>query len=214
MADIVSQVGIATDDGVWRAGAFNSATDSILSLGTYAESDPYRSFALFRNISIPRGTKISSAYISFTFFNYVNDIDTVEIYFENANSPAPISSIVDGDSRVKTTQHVSWEPPIVPTNTRIDTPDLSSVIQELVDSYSYNNQTMQLIIIGSGSGTINKRILVYSYYPPNQSYSPILYISTAPGGAGRLIGGPGKHPLISGPGKHPLISCGGNALIG
>ncbi|MFA5463554.1 MAG: hypothetical protein WC265_05705 [Dysgonamonadaceae bacterium] len=35
-------------------------------------------------------------------------------------------------------------------------------------------------------------------------------------GAGRLIGGPGRHPLISGPGKHPLISCGrgGNALIG
>lgn len=115
----------------------------------------------FTNINIPKGAVINNAYITFKALtpnapNTNSGVTSVTIKGELANSPNTFNSnAFNLSSRLTTASQVSWNS-IGPwtSNVTYNTPNLSSIVQELVNRSGWNSgNSMAFIINGSGSRT-------------------------------------------------------------
>lgn len=170
MTTLDYQVNAGENDGYWQSSTFNNTTPYIIfgysSVGV-------NSFARWTGVTIPTGATITAAYLS--FYRYVISSGTppaCTLYFEKAANPSAITSASDGNSRTKTTASISVTAPT--SGTWWNTNDISSIIQELVNSYNYaSGAAMQMIVLGGGSGS--NYGTGYSYNG-NSSYAPKLHI--------------------------------------
>ena len=107
----------------------------------------------FRNINIPQGATILRAWIEFEADESDSGATNLTIHGEDIDD-API--FTNGNSnisnRTTTTASVSWSPGAWSTNDRNETPDLSSIVQEIVDRAGWaSDNEMVFIITGSGA---------------------------------------------------------------
>ena len=130
-------------------------TSSDLELGTDAVSQWVG--LRFNNLNIPQGAQITSAYIQFETDETRNfDPFSVTIYGQAADNAATFTSTdYDASSRPRTSNSVSWAPPIWPTvgqaGPNQQTPDLSAIIQEIVSRNGYTeNSSLAFILEGTG----------------------------------------------------------------
>jgi hypothetical protein len=129
----------------------------------------------FGGIRIPKEAKIKKAYLQFTVDEVSTERTVLTIHAELA---ANAQSFEDVDhnitSRSKTTASVKWSPElwtvIGEQSEKQRTPDLSSVIQEVVAQGSWQEGNALVLII-SGSG---KRVA--ASYDGNKDRAPMLYI--------------------------------------
>lgn len=143
------QVAANEDDGYWESGIFTDNNYLVLGSGTHGVANV---FARWDGVTIPSGATITAAYVSFYYQNDVGTPPACALYFEKAADPLAISSANDGNGRAKTTASISITSP--ESGTWWNSDDISSIIQELVDAYSYvSGAAMQMIIIGGGSGS-------------------------------------------------------------
>jgi hypothetical protein len=162
MADTTKTVAITTgaNDGHFTSSNVITANINLVisSIATV--------FANF-SISIPKSSIIKSAYLTFTPYN-ASTSGTVNIIADKSGAPNPITSQSDYGSRVKTTSQVSW---VINAsgNTPINTPDISSVIQEVTDSYDITKMQLYLLSV---AGTVQ-----FSSYNHSQSYAPKLSVT-------------------------------------
>jgi hypothetical protein len=93
------------------------------------------SFAIrFRNVPVESGETIVSARIQLhASFTSTTESPQTKIYAEKDNAPALITSYSDYFSRPLTTESVTWNIPSTIAGESYNTPDISSVIQEVVD---------------------------------------------------------------------------------
>jgi len=108
----------------------------------------------FQDIDIPRGATIANAYIEFQCDETGSDVTNLRFYGEDTDDALTFTSDrFDISNRPKTSNYVSWNS-VPPWNTEGEkhrTPDLSPVIQELVDRNGWS-QGNDLAIIVTGSG--------------------------------------------------------------
>ena len=134
--------------------------------------DEYSIFARWENVTIPRGAKITAAYVSFYCDTKSGTTPAATIYFEKAQNPTAPTG-VNFIERPKTTASVSWTPPT--TSGWNSSPSLVSIISELVAEYDYSNgSAMQLFWIPTGSLIGEVRYLAYDYN--TLAYAPRLHI--------------------------------------
>jgi hypothetical protein len=140
-AEISTMVEIAVDDGFWRTGAspgfFNAL--SIARFGNIA-GDPENSFFRFDNVQIPAGSTISATHLEFVPQQLASSItvDTLIAGIDDADANAPSNS-AEAIAAVRTTAQVAWNnvetwshaSHVTPTTN--DSPDIASIIQEIVD---------------------------------------------------------------------------------
>ena len=113
----------------------------------------------FTSINIPQGATIDNAYIQFTVDETKNSNGSKSIYGEDSNSSGAFSSSSnDVSNRTKTSASVSWNPPswnsIGAAGTDQRTPNLKSIVQEIVDRSGWNTgNNISFIIDGSGTRT-------------------------------------------------------------
>ena len=111
----------------------------------------------FREINIPQGATIRSAYIQFN----VDESDPTEstllnIYAQNSdNAPAFSSNTSDVSSRTKTVATTSWDVPVWENTNehgeKQKTPDLKDLVQEVISRQSWEEDgSIVFIIEGSG----------------------------------------------------------------
>jgi len=103
----------------------------------------YKYFTIFRNITIPVGSIITSAFIRYTAAsNQASTPVTLRIYGERDIDPpaycddyficfAPTTS--GSTPRIYTYSYVDWDPGIWTQNTQYDTPDISNIVQEIIN---------------------------------------------------------------------------------
>jgi uncharacterized repeat protein (TIGR02543 family) len=110
----------------------------------------------FTGLTIPKGVNITGAYIQFTCDDDNTGSTSLTIKAEDTdNSPAFTSGPGNISGRTTTSASVSWSPPawttIGESGAAQQTPDISSLIQEVIDrpGYSYGNP-VTIIITGSG----------------------------------------------------------------
>ena len=108
----------------------------------------------FQDIDMPHGATISNAYIEFQCDETGSDITNLRFYGEDTDDSLTFTSnSFDISNRPKTSNYVSWNS-VPPWNTEGEkhrTPDLSPVIQELVDRNGWSmGNDLAIIVTGSG----------------------------------------------------------------
>lgn len=178
MVTLDYQVSTPEDDGYWVTSLTFSYGTVDLPLGGLSGYQ-IKVFCRWTGITIPAGAKITSAYVSFRFYNYSGTPPECTLHFEDAANPSAISSASDGDDRVKTTANISVTGPT--SGEWWNTGSIVSIIQELVDSYDYSSgAAMQMIIDGGASNSYSYQS-AYGDGDPAGPRAPKLHIEYASG---------------------------------
>lgn len=148
MVTIDKQVASSTYDGSWLIGSYNvfSNADQYQMLGNFGGSRS-NAFACWTSVIIPVGAIITTAYVQWRFHSYLGSPPECTLYFNDAKPAVVPSSYTNAEALVKTTANVKYTPPI--TGDWVTSPELKTIIQELVDSYDYSSgSSMELLGIG------------------------------------------------------------------
>lgn len=133
----------------------------------------------FQNVQIPQGTTISSASITVNSYNAQSNNSTVTIYGEDIDdSPAMTNSDDDITDRTKTTAKEDWDCNNWGYDVDYTTPDISDIIQEIVNRSNWVSGNDITIIIEPKSGSNNKKITARDY---SSSNAPVLDVSFSSG---------------------------------
>ena len=127
----------------------------------------------FTDIDIPQSTTIVSAYIEFETDEFFTDSTNLTINGEDIDSALSFSfSINDISNRTRTSAAVSWDNvPIWSVDSKQQTPDLSSIVQEIVDRPGWKaDNPMSFIIQGTGHRTAES-------YDGEPNEAPLLVIN-------------------------------------
>ncbi|MBA6358018.1 hypothetical protein [Colwellia sp. BRX8-3] len=111
----------------------------------------------FQNVNIPQGATINSAYIVFETDERDSGATTLVIFGEDADSANQFSSVANNisNNRAKTSAAVNWAPSAWNTISALhQTPDLSRIIQEIVDRAGWLANNNLVLIVEPGSGCI------------------------------------------------------------
>lgn len=126
-----------------------------LDLGEFEGGDASIVGIRFQDINIPQGATITSAYIEFVAVDNESAATSITIWGQDANFTEQFSSTPhDVSSRPNTAASVSWHiPGSTPwtAGTTYQTPDLSSIIQEIVNRSGWvKGNSMAFKFSGSG----------------------------------------------------------------
>lgn len=111
---------------------------------------------VFRGMNIPQGANILEAKLQFTTDETSSQTTNLVIRGEDINSASGFTSINNNiSSRAKTSAQVSWQAPswnsVGQSGSAQRSPDIKSVIQEIVNRNGFNtNSNIGIIITGSG----------------------------------------------------------------
>ena len=154
---ITSQVISSSDDAEETVSSRSmDLTSSDLELGADGGVNQWVGMR-FNNISIPRGASILNAYVEFEVDETGSDSTSVTIQGQAAdNAPAFTTSTGNISSRARTTAQVAWNniPPWTTISAKSQTPNISSIIQEIVNRPAWaSGNSIAIIINGTGRRT-------------------------------------------------------------
>ena len=175
MVTIDKQVASSTYDGYWQIGLNKfSNIDKYQILGKAAASRS-NVFACWTSVIIPVGAIITTAYVQWRFHSYLGSPPECTLYFNDAKPAVVPSSYTDAEALVKTTANVKYTPPI--TGNWVTSPELKTIIQELVDSYDYSSgSSMELLGIGTTYGGTDDGYTAFRTYDYATGDAPKLHI--------------------------------------
>ena len=183
-------VAAGADDGFWRESSAEYSNTAVA--GTIGNANVsgriYNSFYRFTGITVS-GT-INVSYITLKANALVGSTVNTKVFADDQSAPGAITSSADGNGRTRTTAGVDWDISTFNSGTSYNSPSINTVIQELVDSYSYSGGVVQIIHDDDGS-TFENYIAQY-FYDNAAGDAPALHIEYTAGGGGAvgpLIGG-------------------------
>jgi hypothetical protein len=162
----------------WGIGNHLADGNSPIKLGIAYEFEVhyhYSAFIKFNQVMIPRGTAITGAHISFTSMNAIDsgtcsvticaeDTDNAGLY--DVLAPEDINSVT------KTSSTVTWSMSTWNANTAYDSPDISSIIQEIVNRQNWRcGNSIYIFMLNDEGTSASKRAFVTG------AETPKLYIS-------------------------------------
>ncbi len=131
----------------------------------------------FRNITVPPGATITNAYIDFECDESDSGPTNLTISGQDVdNAPGFTTAAYNISSRTQTTASVAWNSiPSWSVNGNYQTPDLSTVIQEIVDRPGWSSgNSMVILVEGSGQR-------VAESYNGESWNAPLFYVEYAVG---------------------------------
>ncbi|WP_282135758.1 PKD domain-containing protein [Seonamhaeicola maritimus] len=137
---------------------------------------------LFRNIVIPQGSIIASAYLEFEVDEIDTGVTNVSIAVENVDDAADFEIVTNNvTNRTTTSAIVNWDIPAWNTTSeKKQSPDISALIQEIIDRNGWTaGNKMAFIISGTGSRTAE----AYDGEPANAAKLHIEYSEPIPNSA-------------------------------
>lgn len=174
MSSVDYQVSADLDDGNFlNSGGTLDYDKNPMYIGSKS-STVYNIWARWSGVTMPENVTITTAWVSLRRFGSFGTPAASKIYFEDAANPAAPKSLVDvRDNRTKTGAYVEWSPPTT-AGTWSNSPDIKSIIQELVDNYSYESgAAMMMLFMGVGSGD---NYATFTSHEGATGYAPKLHI--------------------------------------
>ncbi len=179
------RVTAGSDDAEERQSGSVKLTSSDLELVDDGSKRPDQTIGIRVNgIAIPLGATIDKAYIQFTVDNTDSGPTSVTVYGQAAGNPPTFSSAsFDVTSRSKTAASVDWQdiPPWDVSGvagTDQQTPDLSAIVQEIIDGPGWaSGNSIVFIIEGSGERTAEA-------FDGTAAQAPLLHVEFNGGGGG------------------------------
>src|SRR3990172_4251525 len=149
------QVGASLDDTyVKNATESNNPTAVDLFVGE-AGGNIYDSGYRWTGITIEDNSTIDVAYISL-YLDFIDSSGTIKtiIYFEDVSSPAQFDGATWVPARTKTTASTTWDINSGAPETQgafNNSPSIVSIIQELIDTYTYSSGVMAFFHLNNAS---------------------------------------------------------------
>jgi PKD repeat protein len=146
-----------------RDNNMTNLTSTDLELGNDLGVDQYVGVR-FQNVTVPQGAVISNARIRFRCDEADAASSQMNIYFKAHdvdNSPQYTTAVSDISSRVLTTAMTTWADGTVPgwdVGVYYDSPNLSAVVQEVVDRDGWISGNAMSFVIWSDLGETSERI--------------------------------------------------------
>jgi len=133
---------------------------------------------LFRDVQIPQGTTVDSAYIQFVCKSAGDDIITIEIYGIDSVTVDSIQvakySISDKEP---TTATVEWmpDPWIVEYDVKEEqkTPDLKTIVDEIVGNAGWESGNNMMFVL---TGDVEENTIRHAYSYDMDQYGPVLHV--------------------------------------
>lgn len=152
--DFRDSLQVYTDDGrIYGASSYTSG-NTYTCLGNDGETNS--SWYLFRGVTIPASATISAAHISFKADGN-GSVTTckVIIYGNDTASAIYPGSFAAYGLKVTTTASVSWTITAWTSGTFYDSPDLSTVVQEIVNRVDWTSGNAMMFLVKDDGSTAN-----------------------------------------------------------
>jgi hypothetical protein len=170
--------GANSDDAFCRSDETNFQDANDLRIGRASAAGEYM-FIRFNNVSIENSADIASAFVKFTC-NITYSATTVRtnIYAhdeDNADAPTTASEIVNA---TLTSNFEAWDNiPGWTDGDQYDSPDISSVIQEVIDRPGWESGNSIVVQIRNDGSSTNANRIASAYNLSSGSEKPELHIS-------------------------------------
>ena len=138
----------------------------------------------FQTVDIPQGASIVSAKLQLAFHSDSNGVgNTVDIYGNDTDDASAPTSLSDFQGKTKTTEKVTWTIPSgMSSGTYYDTPDITDVVQEVVDRSGWAaNNDMMFILPSTSMNSSTNWMTQFRSYNYGGSFKPKLVIEYALG---------------------------------
>ncbi len=149
--EIITPIVDGDDDAYEINGVVNTnATHVKVSQGTDTVTSGYR----YQEINIPRGATITNAYLRFTSKQLNTSATSINIRGELSGDSVPFSTTsFDISSRTRTSNELNWnsENDFPLSNTTVRSPDITHVIQEVVDQGTWCGKNALSLIVEASS---------------------------------------------------------------
>jgi len=162
MPTINKQVGVNADDGHWYGSVF-SANATAAYYGVNGGGKAVHNYYRWTDVTIPDGATITSATVS--CYDYGSGVGTIpngtKLYFHKSANPAAPTKITQANALFNslTTNYVV--PVMSNGGSWFAHPDVSAIIQELVDTYSYASGAAMMCIIKAVTGNASNYGAIY-----------------------------------------------------
>ena len=190
------QVGVGTDDCQATETSFDTA-GSTNRVGRYDSSWSYRTGHRFTSVSIPQAATIDSAYLK-PYRQSKTGEDTIysKIKGQDSDDTSAFSSLTNYNNRPRTTAAVDWDGAFS-TSGWITSPDIKTVIQEIVDRGGWVSGN-SLVIFWENDGTpVGNYIFVRAYEYSGLTYGVKLEVTWS---------GESTNPTYSDVGKNTTLA--------
>ncbi len=167
--EINKTVGTGADDGFSGGGDFYNGL-TWYEVGKPDATTSYNAWYRFTGITIPQGAVIEAAYVTLVQSGWTSGT-SLKISADDTSIPTAPSSQSNHESKTRTTAGVAWTSGYSDWGWH-NTPDITSVIQELVNSYSYSGGSIQILVDNNGSTTGSEA----TASTIEDTYAPRLYI--------------------------------------
>ncbi|MFH1423815.1 MAG: DUF4838 domain-containing protein [Candidatus Nealsonbacteria bacterium] len=168
------QVRASSDDGHTFGTSLTAA--QTYSLAGKVATTNYNSFYRFTGITIPQFSTIKEAYLSL-YESDSSGVPSTIIYADDQNNPGAVTSAADYNNRTQTTVGVGANGD--PGGYGWHNITITPLIKELVDSYDYSNEAIQILHKENGSAFSNYRISK-TWDDSTHVYGARLYIEYEP----------------------------------
>lgn len=192
MAQYLQRTANDNDDGYF-AGSWLPISSSFGYGRAFSGSENYGAVR-FNNVTIPQGAVITSAFLRLTD-SQNQGARTVNIKLKGIDEDDTADFSSDPDGRAKTSAAVDWDFNSVSqvTNTERTSPDIASIIQEIIDRPGWASGN-DLGIISDDDGTSNDNIMRWLSFSGDATRAPQLEINYV---AGSPSVSPSPSPSIS-----------------
>jgi hypothetical protein len=141
-SSIEGQITTSADDGYSSPAEHYDSTANLTMAGAFGEVD-FNGWYRFQNITLPAGANITRAFVTLTAFSDIytevpDDTLKTVIHAEYAANPLPPSSASDHAGRTRTPHNVEWDITEWEAGEIYNSPDISDIIQGLVNVHDYS----------------------------------------------------------------------------
>jgi type IV pilus assembly protein PilY1 len=171
ISTFTSQTNYTYDDAEERNGDLRT-TDQDLEFGRYSSIDQKVGIR-FREVNVPQGAEITSAYLRFTAEDSTSSSTGLTIQGHDVIDPPTFNGDGNISSRVLTTASVSWSPGSWTDEVIYDSPDVKTIVQEIVNQASWQANNSMAFIINRVTGDYRR---AYSFNG-NAAKAPRLVIT-------------------------------------
>ena len=164
------------DDGHLYDGSFTAAT-SYLQMGVYDDIGASTCIT-FDSVDVPQGATINSAIITIRAYDDATNSPLTKIYAVDEDNQQPFTQVSDFSAPNLTTASVDWDPSEAWSfEVAYNTPDISSVIEEVVGRPGWAaKNSITIIILNDGGTGNNDRLMMSNVHGDGQSVAEKLII--------------------------------------
>ena len=176
VAQAQASISVGSDDVEQRTNGDMTFTSSDLELPKDGSNEQIVGLR-FRNLLIPQGATVTNAKITFEIDEYKTGSVSMQIEGESTATPASFSAApYNLRDRSKTAAKVDWNAlPTPNVNEKMVTPDISPIIQEIIDYADWSTGNNMVLFLSKKSGSYTRTVESYDGEPTEAPRLEIAY---------------------------------------